>query len=363
MKKAPTRGFQPSKSRTTLPIPGTKVSAFNPQLIVTSTGVPSLDELFGGGISIGSLLLVEEDRDSTYAHHVLRCAIAEGAWAGHEVVVASLDRDPKHVLASAPSLRPPAKDNSSTESEDLQIAWRYAQQKKVQSEKLVPSRSYSFKERMLPHLLECVNTFTWGRNARLKRPHNPYMDLFCKLNQLLEARKLRVQDANARKGNESLMRIVIDSCGSPAWEDMDNDNNDDNMTQLTTFLPLLSALLKESYAIGVISLPSKYHSPDVMNRLYQYSHFIIQLKSFKNSDSDSSASESYKDYDGTVEIKRTYAGLVSRPYVEKDLVFRVKRDEFVIETFHLPPSLGDENEQPSSMCDSGAASDNSALDF
>ena len=57
----------------------------------------------------GSLLLVEEDRDSTYAHHVLRCAIAEGAWAGHEVVAASLDRDPRHVLASAPSLRPPNK--------------------------------------------------------------------------------------------------------------------------------------------------------------------------------------------------------------------------------------------------------------
>ena len=48
-----------TKGRLTLPV-GSRPSIANNQLLI-STGVPSLDSLLGGGLAIGTILLVEED--------------------------------------------------------------------------------------------------------------------------------------------------------------------------------------------------------------------------------------------------------------------------------------------------------------
>jgi len=40
-------------------IPGTKPSLYNFQLL-SSTGIPALDNLLGGGLPVGSLVLVED---------------------------------------------------------------------------------------------------------------------------------------------------------------------------------------------------------------------------------------------------------------------------------------------------------------
>ena len=69
-------------------IPGTKPSLYNYQLL-SSTGVPALDNLLGGGLPVGTLLLIEDhprpavedegDVGSDYSNVLLKYFMSEGA--------------------------------------------------------------------------------------------------------------------------------------------------------------------------------------------------------------------------------------------------------------------------------------------
>ena len=65
-------------------IPGTHSSSYN-SLLLTSTGIPSFDSILGGGIPIGSVLLVEEDLNNRFSKLTLKYFIAEGIACGHGV--------------------------------------------------------------------------------------------------------------------------------------------------------------------------------------------------------------------------------------------------------------------------------------
>ena len=61
---------------------------------VVSTGLRSLDALFGGGAPLGTLTLLLEDSFTTVAHDtLLRHFCAEGVACGHELLVATADSD------------------------------------------------------------------------------------------------------------------------------------------------------------------------------------------------------------------------------------------------------------------------------
>ncbi|KAJ3037996.1 Elongator subunit elp4, partial [Rhizophlyctis rosea] len=78
------------------PPPATRISAHNGQTLL-STGVPSLDDVLGGGLPLGSLLLIKEDRFTGYAHLLLKYFITQGIVAGHAVCVASADENPEEL--------------------------------------------------------------------------------------------------------------------------------------------------------------------------------------------------------------------------------------------------------------------------
>ncbi|KAJ2367955.1 Elongator subunit elp4, partial [Coemansia sp. RSA 2610] len=57
------------ESQTKLP-PATRLNPHSAQLLV-STGVPSLDDLLGGGLPVGGILMIEEDRQTGYSNTLL----------------------------------------------------------------------------------------------------------------------------------------------------------------------------------------------------------------------------------------------------------------------------------------------------
>ena len=83
--------------------PGVRVSPYNSTLLL-STGIPSLDDVLGGGVPAGSILLIEEDTDTSYAKLLLRYWIAQGLASQHDVAVISsgLDMSPQAILAKLP---------------------------------------------------------------------------------------------------------------------------------------------------------------------------------------------------------------------------------------------------------------------
>ena len=52
-----------------------------------STGNPSLDEILGGGLMIGSLVVVYEDNISQYYNHFLKTYLGEGIVREHKDLI------------------------------------------------------------------------------------------------------------------------------------------------------------------------------------------------------------------------------------------------------------------------------------
>ncbi len=79
--------------------PGTRVSSSNSQLLLTSTGIPSLDDILGGGLQLGTdILLLNPDPHSSHATLVQKYCISQGLASGHHVHI--FDSDAKDLVAS-----------------------------------------------------------------------------------------------------------------------------------------------------------------------------------------------------------------------------------------------------------------------
>ena len=66
-------------------IPGVSPSLHSNQLL-TSTGTPHLDSLLGGGLPLGSLLLLQEDSGGSYGKLLVRYFLSEGLVHNHALV-------------------------------------------------------------------------------------------------------------------------------------------------------------------------------------------------------------------------------------------------------------------------------------
>lgn len=89
---------------TSAPPPGTRVSAYNGSVLL-STGVASVDDVLGGGCPLGSILLVEEDQDTSYAKLLLKYWIAQGLCCpNQQIILASsgLDQAPEEIISKLP---------------------------------------------------------------------------------------------------------------------------------------------------------------------------------------------------------------------------------------------------------------------
>lgn len=123
---------------------GSRLSAYNGQLLI-STGVPSLDDILGGGQPVGTIMLIKEDRATTYAQLLLKYFIAQGMASGHHVAVTSRDEDPQEMLKTLMWLSTSDRDDDETESDKnkntrteaesdrLKIAWRYNHLKRFET--------------------------------------------------------------------------------------------------------------------------------------------------------------------------------------------------------------------------------------
>lgn len=131
-----------SSKQTVLP-PGTRYSPSSLSTIITSTGIPSLDDVLGGGLPLScSSLILAPDSHSAYGELVQKYFIAQGLACGQDVVVVD-DSGKAFVeeclwLPGAPAISAkPIEDDedekASQHDDKIKIAWRYEQMKKFQT--------------------------------------------------------------------------------------------------------------------------------------------------------------------------------------------------------------------------------------
>lgn len=123
---------------------GTRSSPSSLSTIVTSTGIPSLDDVLGGGLPLScSFLVLAPDAHSAYGELVQKYCIAQGLACGQRVCVIGDDAKefvkecmwlPSRDTWTSPRLGDEEEEeHASQHDEKIKIAWRYGQMKKFQT--------------------------------------------------------------------------------------------------------------------------------------------------------------------------------------------------------------------------------------
>ncbi|XP_033217083.1 elongator complex protein 4 isoform X2 [Belonocnema kinseyi] len=347
-------------------IPGTKPSTHNAQLLV-STGIPSLDHVIGGGLPIGSILLIE-DTYGNYANIMLKYFIAEGILVSHNSFIASRDTKPAQFLSEIPAVANDSSTGNKTETnEEMQIAWRYQNLKLVDSS---PSGSQVFghyfdlTKTMDKEKIDRTQVTEWDGENILCRTNafekQEFVDLLKSVEETLSKGQFLVSDSPEKR---NILRIALRSLGSRLWM---CDKEEDTKNDLLRFFYCFRALLRNSYAVATITFPVQfYHNEDALvHRLEHLADTVVGLESFAGSDKE--ANPVFKDYHGLMHIKKVSAFNTLAPHCphSMDLAFKLRRKKFLIEVLHMPPELGDtaQREQDDVACGSGSTR-SSVLEF
>ncbi|KAM3877185.1 elongator complex protein 4 [Diretmus argenteus] len=389
-----TTSFQKKTRSKLVSIPGTRPSVQNGQLIV-STGVTSLDYLIGGGLAVGTLLLIEEDRYGSYSRMILKYFLAEGVVCQHELFVASAQDNPDDILQELPSPilddiaihKPVERQILSCGPQDSQdamkIAWRYQNLPKVQTALASSSRFghyYDVSKTMEPDIRQAANChrFYLPEHPTQSSPTcSPTLESYSALLQSLQEvihREGFDGAAPVRSKSRNILRIGLHSLGSALWgDDLCCRDNPGHSHALTSFLYGLRALLRSSLSVAVVTVPSHLiQNRALMGSITRLCDNAIALESFKGSERETNPL--YKDYHGLLHVRQVphLNCLASELPDHKDLAFKLKRKQFTIERLHLPPDLSDTVSRVSrgelagamggSACGSGT-SGNKHLDF
>lgn len=352
-------------------IPGTKPSIKNSQLLI-STGIPSLDHIIGGGVPIGSLFVIEEDRYGIYAKVMLKYFMAEGVATSQPLLVASKDINPSHLVSEIPSVITDSMsgDQSRHPDEQMKIAWRYQNMKIIDSS---PSGGqtfahfYDLTKPMDKETTDNMDITQWCDDCCPMKDsifeNSGYTNLLKCIHETLKKGQYSIFETPTKR---QVMRIAIHSLGSRLWfSDAENKSHQD----LLKFLYYLRSLLRYYYAVAVITVPVECfdNSDAVVQRVEHLSDIAIGLESFMGSQKETNPL--FKDYHGLLHLKKMLALNTIAPHnpESRDLVFKLRRKKFIIEVLHLPPELGDtaQREQdetaPHGSC--GGQSRKTILDF
>lgn len=367
--------FQKKSRSKLIQIPGTKPSVHTGQLIVSS-GVPSLDCALGGGLAVGSLLLIEEDEFDSYSRTLLQYFLAEGVMSRHELFVASAQDSPDDIIKDLPSPLqedgPEIKTTSSSSSSSttldqqdaMKIAWRYQNLPQVQTVLSSSSRFghyYDLSKRMDQEVLGSakIRTFYLPEEQTAPSHHSealgPYAALLHSVQSVI--RQNGFDGSNPQVKPCNVLRLAVHSLGSALWGD-DVCVSSAHSHALLSFLYALRALLRSSLSVAVVTVPSHLITNKVIRgRMIRLSDTAIALQSF--SDAERNNNPLYKDYHGllrVLQIPRLNCLSCEVPDT-KDLAFRLKRKQFTIERMYLPPDLSDSvsrvsKVQPAPVCTS-----------
>lgn len=118
--------------------PGTRACPISISTILTSSGIPSLDDILGGGVPLScSLAILAPDSQSAYGELVQKYFVAQGIANGHTVCV--VREDALSFVAEcmwSPTSRsnhPMDEDDVVENGEKITIAWRYEQMKRFET--------------------------------------------------------------------------------------------------------------------------------------------------------------------------------------------------------------------------------------
>ncbi|MCL4132765.1 UNVERIFIED_CONTAM: hypothetical protein GTU68_062340 [Idotea baltica] len=336
-----TSSFQKKAKSQIISIPGTKPSVHNSQLLI-STGIPSFDFILGGGLPVGSILLIEEDTFDIYSKLFMKFYLAEGLLNGHLLHLASLDEIPGQIIKELPAPSNEQKPGLQSDGSDetLKIAWRY--QNKAIAEHTTPVYDIT-KVLDVEEFRDVISLWdgSSGDLGTMGKFSNPlYLSLLKNIDKTIQEHDL-IPKGSKLKSN--LLRLAIHSLVSPLWgEEYSQHEKDKKWTNITLFLTLLKSIVRSSFSVALITVPSHLISdPVLVSRLYGIVDFGVRLESFQGSAKETNPI--FKEYHGLFHVNKLSAlnTIVPNQLDSLDWAFQVKRKSIHIKRLHLPPELSE----------------------
>ncbi|KAL7748437.1 Elongator subunit elp4 [Sorochytrium milnesiophthora] len=360
---------------------GCRISSAQAQ-VLTSTGVASLDDLLGGGLPLGTTLLLHSDRgaSSSYASLLLRYFCVQGVHSDQAVLLASADVAPRDFLASLPRLvdaqstttpAAAAKPNNAAGGDKLNIAWRYQNQAKVGDAVLAASRyccNFDLSKDIDPGTLDGARLYTVHLGDSSATAQDQYDTLYMRILAAIDDGGFRASATPADPSKpRSVLRIAVHAMLSPFWCSRTAHSH-------LTFLHRLRALLRHSFAVAVVSVSSTSTVPAAP--MHALTDFVLSLDAFATSATLPPAilnsAHLTAEYTGLLYIHKLArinslvpaSVKVNALGMGQNWAFKVRRKAFSVETWHLPPELEDEVVASSGVaCASGTPGKKNHLDF
>ncbi|KAJ1650229.1 Elongator subunit elp4 [Dispira simplex] len=353
--------------------PGTKLSSHNGQVLV-STGVSSLDDVLGGGLPVGSILLVLSDRKTNYSRILTNYFVAQGLASNHQVHVAAVEENLRPMLKRLPSWCPEVAlantsvpgpgemkaEQNPTSSEKLKIAWRY-QNLPTNSQATTPAGSrgerpegpaafcenFDLMQPVNPEVLGQPNLTTTTLDSSVD---DHYQTLFAQLAGVVEDGFSSLAPAPTTGGRDrNILRLAIHDMASPLW-------HSPSPKSCFAFLHALRGLLRFSFATCMITVPAHLYQhgsqqSGFIRRMEHLCDAVVELESFAGS-RRTKAIGALPKYHGFFYVHKQpllnslvpsstrLSAITGTQLSANNLAFKQKRHKFVIETFYLPPEGG-----------------------
>ncbi|GAM29249.1 hypothetical protein SAMD00019534_124250, partial [Acytostelium subglobosum LB1] len=336
---------------------GCKLSIHNGNLL-TSTGLHDLDEILGGGVPVGSILMIEEDVNSSYYMFLLKYFLAEGVAQSHGAFFTSLvGLDAFEVLNKLPArcTQTEVEDDDEEEkqarqqadaaaggggSDGLKIAWRYQayidaenarKKERLANNNFCHSYDFTRKMNVQSFVPEHLHTLTYSSQGQAAGA-SPYRNLYIEIQTLVRKYNAEAAATSESGGAPRILRLALQSFASPLWS-----NDVEGMVE---FLHALKGLLRSSLAVAVITVPTHIYHSSFVAKMAHLCDNVVAINSFTGLGGETPAA--FADYLGLFNIKKiAKLNTLALSYHPDMLnyVFKMKRRKMVIETIHLPPEL------------------------
>ncbi|KDQ20261.1 hypothetical protein BOTBODRAFT_101537 [Botryobasidium botryosum FD-172 SS1] len=357
--------FKRRLPKTTHPaIPGTRQNLSTPSILELSTGIPSFDDILGGGLPLGCVLLVlTPDPHAAWGDLVQKYFIAQGLAGGQGVcVVADRAEDvvqgamwvhqgdakgqPSGEGDADPDADGEGEGEGDAQAEDadtkVKIAWRYERMKQFQTS--VPAQStsseychtFDLNKTIPPSIISGASQSGQLSTLGVAGGHDSFQTA------------LRdIETAVSLTAPRRALRLSVPDLGGPQW-------GDTKPTQLFQFLYSLRVMIRTSPAAALVTLPYYLSRPSVdagwIQKLGYLCDGCISLTSFG---ADPSLSSLFQTYHGSLQVHsapspntllppshklsviRGLSAASSQGSGENNLAFRCTRKRFVLETLHL----------------------------
>lgn len=187
--------------------------------------------------------------------------IAEGVVNKHSSFIASQDTNPHQIISDLPAVEEASlsstKKVDNSNKDEMKIAWRYQNMKIFDSsphESSAFGHYYDLTRKMSKETLESVSIESWdGENIKSQChtfENNAYMDLLLSIDKTITSGEFSVLQVPKTR---NILRIGLQSLGSRLWL---SDSEKKSQKDLLKFLYMFRALLRESFAVAVITIPA-----------------------------------------------------------------------------------------------------------